>query len=244
VHLDDNVRHKRSVRKHSNRRNPNNYQTATPKKNNNKCKTKQIITFLHTILKQNDFEFQETIYHLSKGIAMGSPISGTMAEIFLQHTENKHIKQLLDSKNIIFYTRYVDDIFIIYDTTIITLDKIQIHVYHMHKNLKLTPTHEDNAQISFLHILITRQKNDLSISIYRKPMTTDTTISYISNHPMKHKLAAYRYYINRMIAIPSNSENRNKEGNIICNIACNNNFPYNRINELKNRMEHRKHTTN
>jgi hypothetical protein len=33
---------------------------------------------------------------------MGSPISGTIAEIFLQHIiENIHIKHLLDTKNII-----------------------------------------------------------------------------------------------------------------------------------------------
>jgi len=208
-------------------------------KNNDKYITKQIITILHTILKQNYFEFQETIYHPSKGIAMGSPISGTMAEMFLQHIENKHIKQLLDSKNIVFYTRYFDDIFNIYDTRI-TPDKIQIHVDHMHKNLKLTPTHEDNAQISFLDILITRQKNDLSISIYRKPTTTDTTINYISNHPMEHKLAAFRYYINRMITFPLNEENRNNEWKIIRNIPHNNNFPRNRINELKNQMEYNK----
>jgi len=47
---------------------------------------------------------------------MGSSISNTIAEIFLQHIENTHLKQLLDTKNIIFYTRYVDDILLIYDT--------------------------------------------------------------------------------------------------------------------------------
>jgi hypothetical protein len=52
------------------------------------------------------------IYHPNKAVAMGSPISGTMAEIFLQYIENRHLKPLLDSKNIIFYTRYVDDILI------------------------------------------------------------------------------------------------------------------------------------
>jgi hypothetical protein len=41
-------------------------------------------------MAQNYFSFQNTIYHPNKGIAMGSPISGTMAEIFLQHIENKH----------------------------------------------------------------------------------------------------------------------------------------------------------
>jgi len=57
---------------------------------------------------------------------------------------------------------------------------------------------------------------------------------------MEHKLAAYQYYINRMITFPLNEENRNKEWNIIRYIARNNNFPYNRINELKNQMEHNK----
>jgi len=45
--------------------------------------------------------------------------------------------------------------------------------------------------------------------MYRKPTTMDTTINYISNHPMEHKLAAYRYYISGMITLPLNEENRN-----------------------------------
>jgi hypothetical protein len=36
-----------------------------------------------------------------------------MAELFLQYIENKHTKQNLDSKNIIFYTSYMDDMLII-----------------------------------------------------------------------------------------------------------------------------------
>jgi retron-type reverse transcriptase len=126
-------------------------------KYNEKHKTKQIISILHAILKKNYFEYQDITHHPSKGVAMGSPISGTIAEIFLQHTENKHIKQLLDSKIIPFYTRYVDDIFIIYDTNRTTTDKMQTYLDHIHENLKLTPTFEDNTQINFLDILITRK---------------------------------------------------------------------------------------
>ena len=48
-------------------------------------------------------------------MAMGSPISGTMAEIYLQYLETTYIKHWLDNKEIIFYKRYVDDILIIYD---------------------------------------------------------------------------------------------------------------------------------
>ena len=92
--------------------------------NNDKHKTKQITAILKNILAQNYFTFQDAIYHPNKGVTMGSPISGTMAEIFLQNIENRHLKQLLDSKNITFYTRYVDDIFIIYGTTRTTADSI------------------------------------------------------------------------------------------------------------------------
>jgi hypothetical protein len=61
-------------------------------KNNEKHKSKQIIAILKTILAQNYFTFQDAIYHPNKGVAMGSPISGKMAEIFSQYIENRHLK--------------------------------------------------------------------------------------------------------------------------------------------------------
>ena len=126
-------------------------------KNNDKHKTKQIIAILKTILAQNYFTFQDLIYHPNKSVAMGSPISGTMAELFLQYIENRHLKQLLDAKNIIFYTQYVDDIFIIYDTTRSTADSIHNYINSIHNCLQLNPTHESNTQINFLNLCIIRK---------------------------------------------------------------------------------------
>jgi len=75
--------------------------------------TAQIYTLLGEILQQNYFIFQEKIYQPGKGIAMCSPISGTIAELFLKHLEQIYIKPLIDTKHILFYTRYIDDILII-----------------------------------------------------------------------------------------------------------------------------------
>jgi hypothetical protein len=83
-------------------------------KNNNPNVTQQIIELLRLILSQNYFTFQNKIYQPQNGISMGSPTSSTIAEIFLQHMEQYvYITQFLASRNIIFYTRYVDDILII-----------------------------------------------------------------------------------------------------------------------------------
>jgi len=65
---------------------------------NDKKTTHQIVTLLNTILRQNYFSFHGQIYQPDKGVAMGLPISGTMAELFLQHLENSIIKHLTDTR--------------------------------------------------------------------------------------------------------------------------------------------------
>jgi len=66
--------------------------------------THQIVTLLNTILRQNYLSFHGQIYQPDKGVAMGSPISGTMAKIFLQQLENSSIKHLTDIRILSFYT--------------------------------------------------------------------------------------------------------------------------------------------
>jgi hypothetical protein len=80
--------------------------------NHNKQLNAQILKILCTIIKQNYFQSEHQIYQQEKGIAMVSPISSTTAEIYLQYLENIYIKHWLESKEILFYKRYMDDIII------------------------------------------------------------------------------------------------------------------------------------
>jgi len=75
--------------------------------------TKQITTSLEVILQQNYFSFKNNIYQPQTGVSIGSPISSTNAEIFLQNIESMLMKHAFDTKNIVFYKRYVDDILLI-----------------------------------------------------------------------------------------------------------------------------------
>ena len=109
-------------------------------KHNDQQTTSQICNILGTILGQNYFAFQDHCYQPDKGVAFGSPVSGTMAEIFLQYLENSHIKPLLGSKCIAFCYRYVDDILVIYDATLTNPETIVHHANSMHSNIHLSPT--------------------------------------------------------------------------------------------------------
>jgi hypothetical protein len=163
--------------------------------------TKQTITLPEDILQQNYFSFCNNIYQPEKGVSVRSPISNTVAEIFLQDLENTNLKQILDKQNIIVYTRYVDDILLIHNIKHTTPETIHSHINMAHPNLQFTPTFEHNNSVSFLDLLIIRHPTQIEIDIFRKPTTTDTTINYTtinytSNNPTEHKMAAYRYLIN------------------------------------------------
>lgn len=111
---------------------------------------------------------------------MISQISSTIAEIFLQLLEDIHIKQLLDTKYIIFYTSYVDDILIIYDTNRTKPDFFNTYV---HTYIKFNPTYVNNGRISFLDLLIIRKPSNLEIDILRKQTTTDKNHQFPFKQP-------------------------------------------------------------
>jgi len=87
---------------------------------------------------------------------MGSPISSTIAQIFLQHMESTLMKQFFDTKNVAFYTRYVDDILPIHNSQHITPETKHNYINRIHPNLHFNPTYENNNSINFLDLLIIR----------------------------------------------------------------------------------------
>lgn len=177
---------------------------------------------------------------------MGSPISGLMAEIFLQQQEKNIIKNILDTNNIYLYNRYVDDILIIYDHSRTNTNEISEFMNNIHPALHFKPTTETKRSVNFLDLTITRQTNKLTLNIYRTPTTTDTTIHCNSNHPTEHKTAAYRFLLNRAHQLPITQEQREKELDLIYHIAKNNGYNKKTIDNIQTRItnkNHRKTTT-
>jgi len=142
---------------------------------------------------------------------MGSPISGTIAEIYLQKIKEEYIKQWLDSQEISYYKWYVDDIIILYNQNLTNEIQILEAFNKADKNLQFKMTTKENQKVQFLDLTIHREENNMSINIYRKPTDTDTTIHYLSNHLLEQKMAAFRYYINRLITLPITQERKEIE---------------------------------
>ena len=73
-------------------------------------------------------------------------------QIKLLTQKKANIKQLLDTKSIALYVRYVDEILVIYDATKINLHTINTYINKIHNNIKLNPTNEEHNSVAFLNL--------------------------------------------------------------------------------------------
>ena len=124
---------------------------------------------------------------------------------------------------------------LIYDHTRTTYESILTYTNSIDKNLQLISNPETDDQVNFLDLLISRKPRNLEIDIFRKPTTTNTTINFFSIHPMEHKMAAYRFHLERMYSLPLNQTQLQNEWETIKQIADSNNFPISILHKLKER---------
>jgi hypothetical protein len=182
----------------------------------------EVTELIKVTMKQNYFEFKDTVWQQENGTPMGSPIYSILAEIFLQNLETKFYPDLIRRRHIQFIARYVDDILIIYDSTKATAEDILENHSNLHPAIKCNLEVEHNGSINFLVLNLFRLTNEILFGIHHKPAYTNIVIPAASNHPMQHKLSACNHMLGRVNNLPLSVEEKSKELGIIKVIAKNN----------------------
>jgi hypothetical protein len=142
----------------------------------------------------------------------------------LQFMEHNNILKILIELKIISYSRYVDDILIIYDHTKTNLNQVLNDFNNIHNMNQYTIEKENNNEIDFFDISIRRLQSSLEYKIYRKPTSTRTIIHNTSCHPAEQKVMAFNFLFNRLNSYPLNNLNRNNELQITNQIAKENEY--------------------
>ena len=62
-----------------------------------------------------------------------------------------------------------------------------------------------------MDLTISRRDDNLELSIYRNPIETGTVIHNNSDHPYEQKMAAFTYYINRLLTLPITEASKRSE---------------------------------
>jgi len=108
----------------------------------------EILRWYDVITKQNYFSHNKNIIIQQDGLEMGAPSSGITAEIFLQHLAHLHLAHLTHKHHIINYCRYVDDIFLIFDSNRTCIQSILKDFNALHPELQFTAEAEKHHALN------------------------------------------------------------------------------------------------
>ena len=144
---------------------------------------KQLLTLS---VKSSFFLFNGVYYKQIDGVAMGSPLGPTLANLFLTYYEDRWLDNCPIQFRPRYYRRYVDDVFLMFERK----DQVKKFLKYMntrHPNIQFTCEEESNNKISFLDVSITRMNNKLVTSLYRKKTFSGVYMNYNSFLPLKYK---------------------------------------------------------
>ena len=101
----------------------------------------------------------------------------------------------------------------------VKLFTLKHYMNSINKNIQFTLETEVDNQLIFKDLSVIKHIDKLKFNIYRKPTITDVTIHADSHHPFSQKLAAYNYFIRRLLAVPLSDYDYREELNTINHIA-------------------------
>ena len=169
--------------------------------NRTKMSTHNIIELLDFCLNNTYFIFQGVFYQQIKGVAMGSPVSPIVANIFMEAFESRALATAIHPPK--FWRRYVDDACVIQDQS---HKEEFLHLINSVDNAIQFTVEEskEDGSIPFLDTLITPEENGtFSVGVYRKPAHTDLYLPWDSNHHLSAKYSVIKTLTHRAHTICS-----------------------------------------
>ena len=154
--------------------------------------------------KDNLFIFNEQLYKQIDGAPMGGCISPILANFFLSHYEKIWLNKCPPSFKPVYYKRFVDDTFLLFKDAS-HIDLFKKYINSQHKNIKFTVEKETNGQLPFLDVLVTKNFNNFSTDLYRKPTNTGLGLKFNSEVMSKYKFNLIHCLVDRAYKICSSN---------------------------------------
>jgi hypothetical protein len=190
----------------------------------------QLRKILMLCTRECKFLFNGDTYEQKDGVAMGSPLGPTLANIFMVNFEEKFVNTAPDSIKPTFYKRYVDDILVGFEDE----DKIEEfwqHINTKHPNIKFTTERESEGKISFLDILINKNEESTDTSTYRKKTFTGLITKFNSFIYDRYKDGLVFCLLYRAFKICSDRDTFGKEVDWLRELFIRNRFPVGAFNK-------------
>ena len=180
-----------------------------------------IITLLEKCLNCTYFLHKGQYYVQVHGAAMGSPVSPTVCNLYMENFEQMALAKAENPPR--WWKRYVDDTY-----TVLRKDQAQSFTDYLNmvdEDIKWTTEGEVVKEVedegmenrmerglAFLDTLsVINEDGTIKTRVYRKETHTDQYLNFQSNHPLEHKRGVVKTLAYRAKTVVSEREDRRKE---------------------------------
>ena len=184
----------------------------------------QFQILLELATKESFILFNGQYYKQIDGVAMGSPLGPTLANIFLCHHEKNWLDNCSNEFKPSYFKRYVDDIFLLFHDE----SHIQSFLAYMnsrHPNMTFTYENEVDNSLPFLDVKVIRSNHHFVTSIYRKPTFSGVYTNYSSFIPNLYKQNLVSTLMFRIFTVCSSWELMHREVENLKSILRKNSYP-------------------
>ena len=123
--------------------------------------TEDIMDLLNLCLTSTYFQYNGKHYKQLHGTAMGSTVSVVVAEIGMQHVEERALPTC--RQTIPLWLRYVDDTFTAVHKD--EIDDFRDHLNEQNADIQFIKEIEENGKLPFLDCLVSRDNNELRTTV-------------------------------------------------------------------------------
>ncbi len=188
-----------------------------------------IIQMFKQVLAGSFLSFDDKIFQQCRGVPMGNPLSVSVSDLILGHFEETLIQNCPEHLRPLLYGRFVDDIFLIFDSIGFPLNTTKKEIVqefneYLHKEYGDTAirfTHELEVELSipFLDVRVLREEEGFPrLTVYRKKTQSNRYLSRFSNVPRSFILSVLNTLKIRALRYISDPDDLAKEMTFLIDI--------------------------
>ena len=160
--------------------------------------TTELKNLFHFATSRTHFLFKASFYDQIDDVAMGSPLALVLANLFMGHHKNIWLETYRASK-ILFYRRYVDDTFCVFETEQDALLFFDFNIRH--PNIPFTMEKEVDHRLPFLDVFIHNHSKGPTTTVFSKKTFAGLLTNYFSFTAFSYKIGLGRTLIDRTFKI-------------------------------------------
>ena len=163
----------------------------------------------HAVVQDGD---RERWFRQTTGLAMGKSFSPVVADLYMGHWERdlEHLASTCGGR-VHSFCRYADDCLVLFEGSDENFNIWVNSLNDKDQNIKVTKEIEENRQLPYLDIMITRGEDKFRTKVYRKACATNQVPAFNSYTDPRYLRSAIRSDCIRAIRYCSSSKDRQQE---------------------------------